>query len=101
MPAQHSAISVRTRVCQFNTPELLDTDKASSNIRIQREVEALRSMNKVGTGTAAIVKTRAFGGNQPANAGAQELQVHALPLHLRSVIDRVRQERSGESVMKN
>jgi hypothetical protein len=88
-----TVIPAGARVCQFKRPDLLDTDKASRNMHIQREVEALRNMNKVGTTGAAIVKTRAFGGIETANAGAEEPQVKALPLHLRSVVERIRQER--------
>ncbi|KAI0705842.1 hypothetical protein BC835DRAFT_1302611 [Cytidiella melzeri] len=100
-PAQPTVIPVGARVRQFKTPELLDTDKASRNERIQREVEALRNMNKVGTGSAAIVKTRAFGGSETANAGVQESQVRALPLHLKSIVERVRQERTAGSAQQN
>jgi hypothetical protein len=94
-------IPVCARVCQFKRPDLLETDKASRNMRIQREVEALRTMNKVGTAGAAIVKTRAFGGVETANAGAEEPQVKALPLHLRSILERVRQERIESPVARN
>ena len=89
------------KVCRLKRPELLETDKASSNTRIQREVEALRNMNKVVTAGAAIVKTRAFGGTETANAGAEEPQVKALPLHLRSVVERIRQERRESLTMQN
>lgn len=86
---------VQARLRQFKLPELLDTDKASKNERIQREVEALRSMNKVITGGAALVKTKAFGGSEPHNAAAEEdYEGRALSLQCRSIIERVRKERS-------
>ena len=99
-PTQPTVVPLGARVCQFKRPELLETDKASKNVRIQREIEALRSMNKVGTGGAAIIKTRAFGGTDAANRGAQETQVGALPLHLRNVVERARRERLGGSTQE-
>lgn len=50
----------------------METDKASQNAIIQREVEALRSMGRVGTGAVSMIQTRAFGGEGSANGKAQE-----------------------------
>lgn len=87
------------RVCQFKIPELLETDKASKNVRIQREVEALRALNKVVANSAALVKTRAFGGCEPHNAAANTAQEsRALPLHCKSVVDRIKREQSQRFV---
>lgn len=99
-PVQPTVVPVGAQVRQFKRPELLDSDKASSNARIQREIEALRGMNKVGAGGAAIVKTRAFGGTETTNAGAQETQARALPLHLTSIVERVRRERFEEAAQQ-
>ncbi|KAI0341837.1 hypothetical protein BDW22DRAFT_1358720 [Trametopsis cervina] len=93
-PAQPTVIAMGPRVCQFRRPDLLETDKASRDAKIQREIEALRNMNRVGTTSAAIVRTRAFGGSGTANAGAMAAEERAIPLHLRKVVERVRRERS-------
>lgn len=88
------------RVCQFKVPELLETDKASKDVRIQREVEALRTMNKVGTNSAALVKTRAFGGSEPHNAAANTVhEGRTLPLHCKNVVDRIKKEQSQRGLV--
>lgn len=56
------------RVCKFKTPELLESDRASRDEKIQREVEALRRLKRVDNGSKVIAKTVAFGGDGPSNA---------------------------------
>ena len=50
-------------VRRLKFPELLDGAKASRNPQTQREIDGLRSMNRVASGGQTLVKTRAFGGN--------------------------------------
>ncbi|KAI0094029.1 hypothetical protein BDY19DRAFT_989546 [Irpex rosettiformis] len=99
--AQPIVVPPGARMRQFKRPELLETDKASNNIRIQREIEALRTMNKVGAGGAAIVKTRAFGRTEAAKEAAQDTQGETLPLHLRNVSERVRHEHIEKLTQEN
>lgn len=54
-------------VRRLNIPELGEGDQASQDQRIQREVDALRSMKRVGSGSHALIKTRAFGGSSTAS----------------------------------
>lgn len=66
-PRNYDDIHNAAHVRKFNLPELLDSHRASKDERTQREVEALRTMNRVGTGSLALTRTRTFGGNGPAN----------------------------------
>lgn len=80
------------RVCRLRTPELLETDKASKDARIQREIEALRGLQRVGCGSKIIAKTRAFGGDGPANAplsGGVALSLQAI-----EILERVKKEQA-------
>lgn len=77
------------RVCKFKTPELLDSDRASKNEQIQREVEALRKLKRVDNGSKVIAKTKAFGGDGPSNA---PLDIQKISLIGMSVLEKVKEE---------
>ncbi len=90
---QHNTTGAR--VCHFKTPDLLDSNKASKDLRIQREVETLRRMNRVGSGSSVIARSRAFGGSGPANPTDSEPSGPTVSLVCLSIIDRARKERAG------
>ena len=91
-------IRTGARVCRFRSPELLDSDRASRDARIQREIEGLRGLQRVGSGSAVIAKSVAFGGDGPANAPTESPK---LSLQALAVLQRIKKERraslEGES----
>ena len=79
-------------VCRLKIPELEMGSQASQNQKIQREVEALRTMKRVGSGSQAIVKTKAFGGTMAANYAAEGDQSKARSLEWINIVARTGQE---------
>ena len=76
------------RVCKFRAPELLDK-RASRDEQIQCEIEALRRIRRVDTGSHTIVKSAAFGGDgsaQPVQGDGKMMSLHAI-----GVLERVRE----------
>lgn len=83
-------------VRRLKIPQLGEDQQASRNQQIQREVEALRFMKRVGTGSHALVKTRAFGGSLAANHAVEGVE-HSTGLSLESlvIVERLRRERAS------
>ena len=75
-------------------PELGEGQQASRNQQIQREVDALRYMKRVGTGSHALVKTRAFGGSLAANHAAEGAdKSKGLSLECMAIVEKLKRER--------
>ena len=75
-------------VCRLRIPELGESDHASKNERVQQDLEALRRMKCVDTGSHSIVKTRAFGGSMAANYAAEENSRQGMSLHAIAIVER-------------
>ncbi|GJE92933.1 hypothetical protein PsYK624_090920 [Phanerochaete sordida] len=84
-------------VRRLKMPELAQGAQASKNAKIQREVEALRSLNRVGNGGQRLLKTKAFGGNGVANRQDREKQQNRYSLECISVIERIKRERTEKA----
>ena len=84
-------------VRRLKIPELDKGNMASQNEKIQSEVEALRTMGRVGSGSHAIVKTKAFGGSMAANYAAGEGRTTAPSLEWMAIMARRKREQAETS----
>ena len=90
-------IRVGARVCKFKTPELVDK-RVSKNDTIQCEIEALRRIKRVDTGSHTIAKSIIFGGDgsgAPVEGNGKAMSLHAMGV-LERVKERLRQEACAE-----
>lgn len=80
-------------VRKFSLPQLLDTDRASKDEKTEREVDGLRTMKRAGTGSVALTRTHAFGGDGGANVVNEIDETRAgVSLQCLSILERYRKK---------
>ena len=75
-------------VRRLRIPELGGSDQASKNEGVQQDLEVLRRMKCVDTGSRSIVKTRAFGGSMAANYAVEENTRQGMSLQAVAIVER-------------
>lgn len=88
-----AAVGIYVR--RLKIPELIEGVHASKNLRIQREVDALRSMNRVRGGSQTLLKIKTFGGRGAVNQENQESDL-GCSLQCISIIEKVKKRRTGK-----